>query len=243
AGADIDPKEKHIRCRDFINKRLIIFSRADNQRSIPSVVDGFKPDQRKILLCAFRNPDEVIGVSQLSGSVYAHSAYHHGEASVVGTIIGMAQNYVGSNNINLLQLIGFFGTRQMGGNDHASGRYLFTHLSPITQYIFHKADELFLNYVNDDGQSIEPAWFLPIIPMVLANGSEGTGSGWNSFVPNFNPRDIIANLIHLLNGEAIVPMDPWYKYFNGTIVKAKDTRYITEGLIEEITSKSALITE
>ncbi|GJT70338.1 DNA topoisomerase 2 [Tanacetum coccineum] len=245
AGAAIDSKEKHIRYRDFINKGLILFSRADNQRSIPSVVDGFKPDQRKILFCAFRKPViEEIGVSDLSGYVYAHSAYHHGEASLVGTIIGMAQNYVGSNNINLLQPIGLFGTRQMGGKDHASGRYLFTQLSPITRYIFHKADELLLNYLNDNGQSIEPAWFIPIVPMVLVNGSEGTGTGWSSFVPNYNPRDIIANLIRLLNGKAMVRMDPWYKCFNGAILKTEDTRYITEGLIEEINSKSALrITE
>ncbi|GJW81298.1 DNA topoisomerase 2 [Tanacetum coccineum] len=247
AGADIDSKEKHIRYRDFINKGLILFSRADNQRSIPSVVDGFKPDQRKILFCAFRMPViEEIGVSDLSGYVYAHSADHHGEASLVGTIIGMAQNYVGSNNINLLQPIGLFGTRHMGGkdHDHADGTLLSTWLAPITQYLFHKDDELLLDYYKENGQSIEPAWFIPIIPMVLVNGSEGRGAGWSSFVPKYNPRDIIANLIHLLNGEAMVRMDPWYKGFNGAIVKTGDTRYIAKGLIEEIKSESALsITE
>ncbi|GJX52322.1 DNA topoisomerase 2 [Tanacetum coccineum] len=141
---NFDSKEKHIQYRDFINKELILFSMADLQRSIPSMVDGLKPGQRKILFCAFKKPIiQEIKVAQFSGYVSEHSAYHHGEASLVGTIIGMAQIYVGSNNINLLQPNGQFGTHQMGGKDHASGK---------------DHDELLLNYLNDDGQSIEPAW-------------------------------------------------------------------------------------
>nr|GEV89936.1 DNA topoisomerase 2 isoform X2 [Tanacetum cinerariifolium] len=243
AGTYFDSKEKHIPYRDFINKELILFSMADLQRSIPSMVDGLKPGQRKILFCAFKKPIiQEIKVAQFSGYVSEHSAYHHGEASLVGTIIGMAQNYVGSNNINLLQPNGQFGTRQMGGKDHASGRYIFTQLSPIARYLFHKADELLLNYLNDDGQSIEPAWFIPIIPMVLVNGSEGIGTGWSSFIPNYNPRDIIANLKRLLNGEAMVPMHPWYKWFKGIIQKttSKETGYTTIGIMEEKEDENAL---
>ncbi|XP_071690080.1 DNA topoisomerase 2 [Rutidosis leptorrhynchoides] len=236
AGTFFDSKEKHIPYRDFINKELILFSMADLQRSIPSMVDGLKPGQRKILFCAFKKLiQKEMKVAQFSGYVSEHSAYHHGEQSLVGTIIGMAQNFVGSNNINLLLPNGQFGTRQMGGKDHASGRYIFTKISPITRNIFPKADELLLNYLNDDGQSIEPTWFIPIIPMVLVNGSEGIGTGWSTFVPNYNPRDIIANLRRLLNGEPMVPMDPWYKWFKGTIQKttSKDTGYTTIGNVEE----------
>lgn len=97
---------------DFINKELILFSLADCVRSIPSMVDGLKPGQRKILYCCFkRNLKSEIKVAQLAGYVSEHSAYHHGETSLHETIIGMAQNYVGSNNINLLEPIGQFGTR------------------------------------------------------------------------------------------------------------------------------------
>ncbi|KVI00753.1 Arginine repressor C-terminal-like domain-containing protein [Cynara cardunculus var. scolymus] len=236
AGTYFDSKEKHIPYRDFINKELILFSMADLQRSIPSMVDGLKPGQRKILFCAFKKPIfQEVKVAQFSGYVSEHSAYHHGEQSLVSTIIGMAQNYVGSNNINLLYPSGQFGTRQMGGKDHASGRYIYTKLSPITRHLFQKSDELLLDYLNEDGQSIEPTWFMPIIPMALVNGSEGIGTGWSTFVPNYNPRDIIANLKRLLNNEPLVPMDPWYKWFKGTILKmtSKDTGYTTTGIVEE----------
>ncbi|KAI3510850.1 hypothetical protein L1887_17987 [Cichorium endivia] len=247
AGTYFDSKEKHIPYRDFINKELILFSMADLQRSIPSMVDGLKPGQRKILFCAFKKPIfQEVKVAQFSGYVSEHSAYHHGEASLVGTIIGMAQNFVGSNNINLFYPSGQFGTRQMGGKDHASGRYIYTKLSPITRHLFHKSDELLLNYLNDDGQSIEPTWYLPIIPMVLVNGSEGIGTGWSTFVPNYNPRDIIANLKRLLNGEEMVPMDPWYKWFKGTIQKnaSKDSGYTSVGIVEEKEDENTLtITE
>nr|GEX28460.1 DNA topoisomerase 2 isoform X2 [Tanacetum cinerariifolium] len=141
--------EKRIRYRDFINKELFVFS---NQISIPSIVDGLNLRKRNILLCAFMKPIiEEIQVSEFSGYVSVHSAYHHGNASLVDTIINMAQNYVGSNNINLLQPNGNFGTRLMGGKDHSSARYLFTQLSPITRYIFQKTDEHLLNYLNDNG--------------------------------------------------------------------------------------------
>lgn len=236
AGTYFDSKEKHIPYRDFINKELILFSMADLQRSIPSMVDGLKPGQRKILFCAFKKPIfQEVKVAQFSGYVSEHSAYHHGEQSLVTTIIGMAQNYVGSNNINLLYPSGQFGTRQMGGKDHASGRYIYTKLSPITRHLFQKSDELLLNYLNEDGQSIEPTWYMPIIPMVLVNGSEGIGTGWSTFIPNYNPRDIIANLKRLLNDEPMVPMDPWYKWFKGTIMKtaSKDFGYTTTGIVEE----------
>ncbi|KAL7594464.1 hypothetical protein Lser_V15G29666 [Lactuca serriola] len=152
---------------------------ADLQRSIPSMVDGLKPGQRRILFCAFKKPVfQEVKVAQLSGYVSEHSTYHHGEASLVGIVIGMAHNFVGSNNINLLYPSGQFGTRQMGGKDHASGRYIYTKLTPITPHLFNKADELLLNYLSEDGQSIEPTWYLPIIPMVLVNGSVGIGTGW-----------------------------------------------------------------
>lgn len=111
-GTYLDHKEKHVKYSDFVNKELIQFSIADLQRSIPSMVDGLKPGQRKILFCSFkRNLVKEAKVAQFSGYVSEHSAYHHGEQSLASTIIGMAQDYVGSNNINLLEPNGQFGTR------------------------------------------------------------------------------------------------------------------------------------
>ncbi|KAK1370431.1 DNA topoisomerase 2 [Heracleum sosnowskyi] len=247
-GTFLDPKESLIKYRDFINKELILFSMADLQRSIPSMVDGLKPGQRKILFCSFkRNLIREAKVAQFSGYVSEHSAYHHGEQSLAGTIVGMAQDFVGSNNIKLFLPKGQFGTRSTGGKDHASARYIYTQLSPITRCLFPKDDDILLDYLNEDGQKIEPTWYVPVIPMVLVNGSEGIGTGWSTYVPNYNPRDIIANIRRLLNGEPLQPIDPWYKGFKGTIektaTKEAGATYTVSGLIEEIDDNTLEITE
>ncbi|NP_001313088.1 DNA topoisomerase 2-like [Nicotiana tabacum] len=247
-GTHLDQKEKYISYTEFVNKELILFSMADLQRSIPSMLDGLKPGQRKILFCAFkRNFVKEAKVSQFSGYVSEHSAYHHGEQSLSSTIIGMAQDYVGSNNVNLLQPNGQFGTRNMGGKDHASSRYIYTRLSPIARFLFPKEDDTIHDYLNEDGQYIEPTWYVPIVPMVLINGSEGIGTGWSSYVPNYNPRDLVANVRRLLNDEPMEPMDPWYKGFKGTIektaTKEAGATYTVTGIIEEVNETTLRISE
>ncbi|KAK9128716.1 hypothetical protein Syun_017513 [Stephania yunnanensis] len=247
-GTYLDQTKKLIKYSDFVNKELILFSMADLQRSIPSMIDGLKPGQRKILFCSFkRNFVKEAKVAQFSGYVSEHSAYHHGEQSLASTIIGMAQDYVGSNNINLLQPNGQFGTRHQGGKDHASARYIYTRLSPITRFLFPKDDDGLLEYLNEDGQFIEPTWYIPVIPMVLVNGSEGIGTGWSSYIPNYNPRDIVVNVRRLLDGEPMEPMDPWYKGFKGSIektaTKEAGATYTISGIIEEINETTLRISE
>lgn len=140
-------------------QELILFSRADLERSIPSMVDGLKPGQRKILFSCFkRNLKTDIKVAQLAGYVSEHSAYHHGEQSLASTIVNLAQDYVGSNNVNLLVPSGQFGTRLQGGKDAASARYIYTRLAPLTRHLYNEADDQLLNYLNEEGQNIEPQW-------------------------------------------------------------------------------------
>ena len=137
----LDYNQKETRIEDFINREFKHFSNADNSRSIGSVVDGLKVSQRKILYSCFkRKLYSEIRVAQLSGYVSEHAAYHHGEASLQGAIVGMAQDFIGTNNINLLQPNGQFGTRIMGGSDAASARYIHTQLSPITDLIYPRDD-------------------------------------------------------------------------------------------------------
>lgn len=187
--------------KDFLDKELILFSRYDNTRSIPCVIDGFKPSQRKVLFGAFkRKLTSEIKVIQFSGYVSEHSAYHHGEQSLNGTIISMAQDFVGSNNVNLLVPSGQFGSRLLGGKDAASPRYIYTYLSPVTRKIFKEEDDALCHYLVDEGQSIEPDFYLPILPMVLVNGSEGIGTGYSTSIPNYNPVDIVNYLKAKLNG-------------------------------------------
>lgn len=231
----------------FINRELILFSHADNERSIPHFMDGFKPSQRKVMFgCFKRNLKQEIKVAQLAGYISEHSAYHHGEVSLTMTIIGMAQNFVGSNNINLLSPCGQFGTRLMGGKDAASPRYVFTKLEAITRRIFHPDDDALLEYLDDDGQSIEPSYYVPIIPMVLVNGSEGIGTGWSTSIPTYNPREIINNLRLMIAGEQPVEMHPWFRGFKGEIQAktGKDcNNYTVSGTFEQVDEQTIVIDE
>ena len=241
----VNHNEKQLRYVDFVNKELLQFSYYDTMRSIPSLCDGLKPGQRKILYACFkRNLKDEIKVAQLSGYVAEHSAYHHGETSLAQTIIGMAQNFVGSNNINLLMPNGQFGSRSMGGKDAASARYLHTNLSKITRHIFNEDDDHLYKYLEDDGQMVEPEWYLPIIPMVLVNGADGIGTGWSTSIPCYNPREIAKSLRARLNGEGFHPMRPWFKGFNGAIEpSSKENGFIISGKYEVLDDDNIRISE
>ncbi|CAH8586237.1 unnamed protein product [Schistosoma turkestanicum] len=229
---------------DFVHKELVLFSNLDNERSIPSVVDGLKPGQRKVLFtCLKRNLIREIKVAQLAGSVAELSAYHHGEQSLMSTIIGLAQNFVGSNNLNLLQPIGQFGTRLSGGKDAASPRYIFTALNSLTRLIFHLDDDPLLNYLYDDNQRIEPEWYAPIIPMVLVNGADGIGTGYATHILNYDVTEIINNLYRMLDGEEPRRMLPSFRGFTGTIEDLGSNRYVCYGEVAVLDDDTLEITE
>jgi len=203
---------------DFINKEFIQFSMADNIRSVPSVIDGLKPGQRKILHACFkRNLRNEIKVAQLGGYVAEHTAYHHGEASLNMTIVGMAQDFVGSNNLNLLMPNGQFGTRSQGGKDAASPRYIFTKLNDLARLVFPQSDDPLLDFLTEDGQAIEPKYFVPILPMVLINGISGIGTGWSSEIPCYNPLDVAQAVRDRIAGREPRVLAPWYRGFVGDI--------------------------
>ncbi|EAN80107.1 DNA topoisomerase II, putative [Trypanosoma brucei brucei TREU927] len=221
---------RNVSYSEFVHKELILFSVADCERSIPSVVDGLKPGQRKIMFSAFkRNLVRSLKVAQLAGYVSEHAAYHHGEQSLVQTIVGLAQDYVGANNVPLLYRDGQFGTRLQGGKDHAAGRYIFTRLTDIARRIYHPSDDFIVEYRDDDGLSVEPFYYVPVIPMVLVNGTAGIGTGFATNIPNYSPLDVIDNLNRLLSGEELQPMKPWYFGFTGTIEEREKGKFVSSG--------------
>ncbi len=228
----LDQSKGMIRYKNFINEELIFFSFYDNIRSIPSMMDGLKPSERKILFSCFkRNLKNEMKVAQLSGYVAENSSYHHGEQSLGSTITALAQDFVGSNNINLLIPKGQFGNRYNGIKGAASPRYIYTQLNPISRIIFNENDDNLLLYNVDEGMKIEPVWYVPILPMVLVNGAEGIGTGWSTFIPEYNPIEIARNLIRKINGEKYVEMIPWYKGFSGDIkeINGKGKSYSVNG--------------
>lgn len=248
----VDPSEPVTSYKDFVNKELIHFSHADNIRSIPSCIDGMKPAQRKVLYACFKKKlmgSAEMKVAQLTGYVAEQTAYHHGEMSLNQTIVRMAQDYVGSNNLPLLQPCGQFGTRNQGGHDHASARYIFTQLSTYARLIFPEADDSLLKRHLEDDMVVEPETYVPIIPLLLVNGSEGIGTGWSTDVPPHNPIEIIDVLEQMIaerkrkkkgslecqdftsacHAKQLVP---WVRSFKGSItpVATTLTKFSTEGV-------------
>lgn len=244
----LNTNDKMVTYEEFINKELIHFSKYDCDRSIPNLMDGLKISLRKILYSAFKkNLTTEIKVAQFSGYVSEHSGYHHGEASLNAAIVGMAQNFVGSNNINLLMPNGQFGTRLQGGKDSASERYIFTQLNKITRYIFPEMDDNILTYLNDDGLLVEPIFYAPIIPMVLVNGSKGIGTGFSTDIMCYNPSQIIQYIRGKLSGAlqgSEIEFVPYYEGFRGTIQKvSEEGKYLFKGKYEKMGVDKIRVTE
>jgi DNA topoisomerase-2 len=250
----IENSTKTITYNDFIHYDLKHFSNSDNIRSIPDISDGLKPSQRKILYGAFKRKLErdEIKVAQLSGYISEHTGYHHGEASLQGAIINMAQDFVGSNNINVFKPNGNFGSRRSGGEDAASSRYIFTQLNKMTKLIYNDKDEYILDYQLEEGDIVEPKVYYPIIPMILVNGVKGIGTGYSTSIPQYNPLDLVKNIRDYLSGTSIDKLDeliPWYRGFTGKIekkqkVKATDKdAYNIYGVANIINEDTIKITE
>lgn len=160
-------------------------------------------------------------------------------------IIGMAQDFVGSNNLSLLEPNGSFGTRLSGGKDAAAARYIYTKLRDITKDIFMKEDNDVLKYLEVDGKLVEPEFYVPVIPHVLLNGVEGIGTGWSSTVPKFKIEDLIEYIINKINNKRNnIELNPYYEKFTGEVYYDKETdNCITKGILERVNTSTVLIKE
>ena len=264
----LDYSNLNVDYKTFIDRDLIHFSNRDLQRSINHLCDGLKESTRKIMFACFKRKlySNEIKVAQLSGYVSEVSAYHHGEASLQQAIVGMAQIFVGTNNINLLMPNGQFGSRCQGGQDASSARYIFTLLSKLTKLIFKEEDNAILTYQEDDGQQIEPEYYMPVIPMILVNGGLGIGTGYSTNVPQFNPTDIIETCKTICDVIKIAEIDvqqeedlekvydtidvlelgeftPYYLGFKGNIEKTDKNAYVSKGKYVWLNDETVEITE
>lgn len=178
---------------------------------------------------------------------HRNDRYHHGEASLHATVVNMAQDFVGSNNLPLLTASGQFGTRHHGGKDAASPRYIHTHLTAAARKVFREEDDCLLDYCEDDGQRVEPAVYVPVIPMLLVNGAQGIGTGWSTSIPRFNPLDLIDRLKSKLRGDSDGGghgnLRPWIRGFSGTVAPAGELRFTTSGVATSTTARKFEITE
>jgi len=236
---------------DFLDNEMIKFSIDDCKRSIPTMIDGLKESHRKILYATIlknlRHNGKTMKVAQLAGFVAEKTNYHHGEQCLFDTITKLAHDFVGSNNIPLLYRDGQFGSRIQGGKDAANARYIFTKLDVLTRLIFRPEDDVLLTHIMDDGDKVEPVFFVPILPTVLINGcTAGIGTGWSSQVPCYNPLDLVRCvklwIANRLKGDTsqshtFPDIQPWYRGFHGVIEKASGVnatgKYITKGIISK----------
>lgn len=229
----LDPKITEVYVDQFINTEWVEYSKYANTRAIPHLMDGLKTSQRKVIYGSFTYSPNLrknsTKVNQLSGFITSKADYHHGEVSLQGTIVKMAQTFIGSNNIELLEGEGNFGSRALGGEDSAAVRYISVGLNKIIDSIINPLDFDVLTIQNGDDGPIEPTWYAPIIPLILVNGADGIGTGFSSNVPAFNPIDISNNVRKALEGNKLSKMLPWYRYFKGEIYASGST-YRSKGI-------------
>jgi DNA topoisomerase-2 len=212
-------------------------------RAIPSIIDGFKPTQRKIIHIAnivWKNGTEKsLKVFQLSGKVASDAFYHHGDMSLSNAIINLAQKF--KNNAPLLEGEGQFGS--LRSPQAGAPRYIGTKLSPNFKLIY-KDFEL-LEYKEEEGEKIEPKFFLPIIPTVLINGGSGIAVGFASNILNRDVKEIIDVCVKYLNGKKITTVKPSLTGFTGNYTQDNENnkKWYIRGKFERTNTSTIKITE
>jgi DNA topoisomerase-2 len=212
----------------FINHQFIQYSIENISRSLPRFTDGLKVSQRKIMWAAFKrwgaktgNEADKMKVAQFGAYVADKTLYCHGEKSLCGAIIGMAQDFVGANNLPYFTCDGQFGSRSASGggatSDAGDPRYLFTRPFPLMSTIFRKEDFPILSLKTEEGEKVEPVTMLPIIPMQLVNGALGVATAFSTFICSYNPLDVVYWLESKLKGIPTKQLIPWYRGFEGDI--------------------------
>lgn len=240
----VESSRREVSISDFVHKELIHFSQGDLQRSMPSVVDGLKLSQRKAICGSFLKGIEKVEskVAQLTGFVSDKMQYHHGEASMAGTIIGLAQDFVGSNNLNFLLPKGQLGSRISNGADAASPRYTFVQLNPVTVNIFRKEDLPILSWKSEEGVRTEPLFYCPVISTLLVNGCRSIATGYSTYIPPHNPEDLVENVRRALKKETRVELRPFFRGFLGTIENTDSGMFRCRG-VYDVSGTSVHITE
>lgn len=227
----------------FFQEEFPDFAIYNLYRMVASYVDGLKPSQRKIVYTAMKdNIKNPMKVSQMGNRVANLTQYMHGEDNLAGVIVSMAQDFCGTNNINLLYPESSFGNRCIP--EAAAARYIYTRMNDCFSSIFKTEDNDLLTEQEFEGDPIEPAFFLPTIPLILINGSTGIGSGWSQKILPRNPAEVKKAVVeYLKNGKLPARINPWYRGFNGTVNNLEGNRWEICGVIERVNTTTIRITE
>lgn len=205
-------------------------------RAIPSVIDGFKPVQRKLFYAMEKESSAKVKAAELGGKLSSYG-YAHGETSAQSAVVGMAQSW--ANNIPEFIGHGNFGTRLI--QEAAAPRYIYLSRNPLISKIFVDSDVL---KSNDDEDHPEPHHYLPIIPWILVNGVKGIAVGFAVNILPRSPKDLIeACREYMLSGKISNPLMPSFPNFKGKVEQVEDGKFVTTGIIEKGPRNSYVITE
>jgi len=199
---------------DFFNNEYLEYAKyVVTSRAIPNCIDGFKPTHRKIIYVANKiwktGKEKPMKLFQLAGRVAAESYYHHGDSGLSGAMVGMAQRF--KNSLPLLSGIGQFGS--LRSPEAGAPRYISAKLHENFRLIYQDFELLKPRY--EEGNEIEPEYFLPIVPTVILNGSSGIAVGFATNILNRNPLDVVNACINVLSNKKIKTLKPWLSEFSG----------------------------
>ncbi len=221
-----------ISIQDFLHKDFKHYSMLSIRRGIASALDGLTPAARKCLWTFLkRNITKDVKVNTAQSYADADTHYKQGADSLGQVIIRMAQTFTGSQNINLFMPSGQFGSRSDGGQNPASSRYIHTHLSPITRYLFPAEDDDILPEQIDDGHVVEPHHLMPILPMILVNGATAIATAYANEIPCFRPEDLLERVRGKLNQEEWRDIYPWYHKFKGVTKGDNKGNFTSQGIV------------
>ena len=202
----------------FFDKEYLDYARyVVENRAIPSCIDGLKPTQRKVVYIANKiwktGNEKPMKLFQLAGRVASEAFYHHGNTSLESSMVGMAQKF--KNSLPLLEGVGQFGSLR----SPAAGapRYISAKLHPNFRLLYQDFD--LLENKIEEGEKIEPAFFLPIVPTVILNGTSGIAVGFATNILNRNPKDVVDACISTLNNKKMKVLAPWIQEFKGTFTR------------------------
>lgn len=229
---------KDYRLKTFIDTELKLFSNHDNVRSIPSLIDGFKDSQRKAVFGSILHGTSEIKVAQLAAYCSLHTQYAHGESSLGDTIVGIAQNFPGSNNVNLLEPIGQFGS--ILSPESAAHRYIYTKQSSHLRKYIRREDDPILQFREEEGQKLEPVHYYPILPMWIVNGVVGIGTGHSVKILSRDPKKVSQLVSKLVSGVSVQQktidqaLIPHFSGWNGEVVSLGGGSFELRGSFEII---------
>ena len=228
---------------NFFNSDFVDYASYDNLRKIGSCIDGLKNASRKVIFTVLeKNIKEPIKVSQLANKVAEYAEYLHG--SLDGVVVNLGQDFAGTNNVPLLQKKGNFGTRF--AQEASAPRYIFTYGSKNLFTLFKKEDLKILKEQMFEGERIEPVFYVPTLPLILVNGSEGVSSGFAQKILPRNPKNIIKYLTNKIQGKRNNKdlLKPFFKDFKGTVEQGETSfQWLIKGKIERTNKNQITISE